>query len=85
MSLLMRTKKQNLLLSILELEEADYGAKSVELEQMYRRLVAGRTQFEEVLANILDSLMQISSLDLSLNHYSEYYRKYRTVSPVPPN
>ncbi len=75
MSLLMRTKKQNLLLSILELEEADYGAKSVELEQMYRRLVAGRTQFEEVLANILDSLMQISSLDLSLNHYSEILQK----------
>lgn len=38
---------------------------------MYRRLIMGRTQFEEVLANILNSLMQISSLDLSLNHYSE--------------
>lgn len=75
MGILMRTKKQNLLLSMSELEEADYGAKSVELEQMYHRLIAGRTQFEEVLANILDSLMQISSLDLSLNHYSEILRK----------
>lgn len=58
-----------------ELAEADYGAKSAELEQMYRRLLTGRTQFEEVMANILDSLMQISSLDLSLNHYSEILRK----------
>lgn len=75
MGILMRTKKQNLLLSISELAEADYGAKSAELEQMYRRLITGRTQFEEVMANILDSLMQISSLDLSLNHYSEILQK----------
>ena len=75
MGILMRTKKQNLLLAMSELEEADYGAKSAELDQMYHRLLAGRTQFEEVLANILDSLMQISSLDLSLNHYSEILGK----------
>ena len=68
MSILMRPKKKSLLSSISELSEADYGKKSVELEQMYRRLLAGRRQFEEVMENILDSLMQISSLDLSLNH-----------------
>ena len=71
MSILMRPKKKNLLLSMSELLEEDYGKKYPELEQMYHRLLAGRTQFEEVMANILDSLMQISSLDLSLNHYSE--------------
>lgn len=75
MGILMRPKKQNLLSAMSELAEADYGAKSSELEQMYRRLLKGRTQFEEVMANILDSLMQISSLDLSLNHYSEILRK----------
>ena len=75
MGILMRPKKENLLLSMSELSEADYGKKSVELEQMYRRLLAGRTQFEEVMANVLDSVMQISSLDLSLNHYSETLQK----------
>ncbi len=71
----MKPKKKNLLLSMSELEEADYGKESDELEQMYRRLLKGRAQFEEVMANILDSLMQISSLDLSLNHYSEILKK----------
>lgn len=71
----MKPKKKNLLLSMSELAEEDYGKKSAEMEQMYRRLLKGRTQFEEVMANILDSLMQISSLDLSLNHYSEILKK----------
>lgn len=75
MSILMRPKKKSLLSSISELSEADYGKKSVELEQIYRRLLTGRRQFEEVMENILDSLMQISSLDLSLNHYSEILQK----------
>ena len=75
MSILMKSKKKSLLLSMSELAEADYGKESVQLEQMYRRLLAGRAGFEEVMANILDSLMQISSLDLSLNHYSEILRK----------
>lgn len=71
MGILMKSKEKNLLLSISELEEADYGKKSVELEQMYHRLTAGRTQFEEVMSKLFDSLMKISSLDLALNHYSE--------------
>ncbi len=75
MGIIMKSKNKNLLLSMSELAEADYGKKSVELEQMYRRLLQGRTQFEEVMANILDSLMQISSLDLSMNHYSEILQK----------
>lgn len=75
MSILMRPKKENILLSMSELAEADYGKKSPELEQIYRRLITGRTRFEKVMANVLDSVMQISSLDLSLNHYSENLRK----------
>lgn len=75
MSILIRPKKQDLLLAMSELAEADYGTKSAELERMYRRLLKGRTQFEEVMANILDTLMQISSLDLSLSHYSEILQK----------
>lgn len=75
MGILMKSEKKNLLLSMSELTEADYGRKSVELEQIYRRLLTGRSQFEEVMANVLDSVMQISSLDLSLNHYSEILQK----------
>lgn len=75
MGIFMKAKSKNLLLSMSELAEADYGKKSAELEQMYRRLLTGRTRFEEVMENILDSLMQISSLDLSLNHYSEILQK----------
>lgn len=71
MGILMKPKGKDLLLSISELEEADYGKKSAELEQMYRRLTAGRTQFEDVMSRIFDSLMKISSLDLALSHYSE--------------
>lgn len=73
--MLPKSKKQALYLSMSELAEADYGKQSAELEQMYRRLLAGRARFEEVMANVLDSLMQISSLDLSLNHYSEILQK----------
>lgn len=70
MSLFMKPKGKNLLTSMSTLEAADYGKKSAELEQMYHRLITGRTQFEDVMAKMFDSLMRISSLDLSLKHYS---------------
>lgn len=71
MSILMRSKSKELLSSISELAEADYGKTSAELEHIYRRLTAGRVQFEDVMSNIFASLMQISSLDLALNHHSK--------------
>ena len=75
MGILIRSKKESLLSSMAELVDADYGKKSAEMEQIYRRLLTGRTRFEEAVANILDAVMQISSLDLSLNHYSETLQK----------
>lgn len=75
MGFLIKGKKESLLLSISELADTDYGKKSAELEQIYRRLLAGRTSFVEAMAKNLDSVMQISSLDLSLNHYSEILKK----------
>jgi len=68
-------KKTHLLSSISELKEADYQEGFPELEKVYNRLVAGRSQFEEVMGGIFSSLMQISSLDLMLNHYSEALQK----------
>lgn len=71
MGILMKPKTRDLLSSLSALETADYNKKSAELEQMYFRLNAGRAQFGDVMSNIFDSLMKISSLDLSLNHYAE--------------
>ncbi len=75
MGIFKKSKKESLLLSVSELAEADYGKKSAELEQIYRRLLTGRGRFEKVMTHILDAVMQISSLDLSLNHYSEILQK----------
>lgn len=75
MGILMKSKKESLLLSMSELTEADYGKESPGLEQIYRRLLTGRARFEGVLENVLDSLMRISSLDLSLKHYSAILQK----------
>ncbi len=71
MSILMKSKGKDLLSSLSALEKADYSRKSAQLDQMYRRLTAGRAQFEDVMSNIFDTLMNISSLDLSLSRYAE--------------
>lgn len=71
MGILIKPKGKDLLSSLSTLENADYSRKSAELDQMYRRLTTGRTQFETVMSNMFDSLMKISSLDLSLTRYAE--------------
>lgn len=68
-------KKEELLQSMSHLAKADYDQESAEMAQIYNRLVTGRAQFEDSLANIFDALMKISSLDLSLEHYSEMLQK----------
>ena len=75
MSILMKSKGKSLLSSVAELEEADYGKKSVELEQIYHRLMTGRTQFEDVMSKVFDSLMKISALDLALTNHAELIQK----------
>ncbi len=71
MGILTKSKEKELLSSISELKDVDYGKMSAGLEQIYRRLVTGRTQFEDIMSKIFDSLMQISSLDLALSHHAE--------------
>ena len=75
MSILMKSKGKSLLSSVAELEEADYGKKSVELEQIYHRLMTGRTQFEDVMSKVFDSLTKISALDLALTNHAELIQK----------
>lgn len=71
MGVFKKSNVNNLLINLSELSKADYGAKSQELAQIYRRLAEGRSQFEGVMGDVFSVLMQVSSLDLSLTHYYE--------------
>ena len=65
-------RKQTILLkSVSQLHEADYS-KDPELNDIYRRLVKGRQQFAEILDKNIKSVMQISSLDLTLQQQNDY-------------
>ncbi|MCM1256845.1 MAG: methyl-accepting chemotaxis protein [Roseburia sp.] len=63
-------KKSTLIKSLSELREADYG-KAPELKEMYERLRNGRTQLAEVFDKNMKAVMQISSLDLTMQHQTE--------------
>ncbi len=56
--------------AVSQLKDADYS-KAPELGELYQRLSGGRKQFEQVIDKDLDAVMQISSLDLSLLHYTD--------------
>ena len=53
--------------SIAELKDADYSKASPEIKEVYGRLQTGRKQLEEVMEKDLKAVMQISSLDLTLD------------------
>lgn len=63
-----RTRK--LVKSVSELKDADYSGEA-ELREMYQRLVDGRDQFAEVLEKNFKAVMQISSLDLTMQHETD--------------
>lgn len=63
-------KKTALIKSLSELREAEYG-KDPELKEMYDRLQSGRTQLAEVFDKNIKAVMQISSLDLTMQHQTE--------------
>lgn len=56
--------------AVAELKEIDYSPEP-ELGAIYQRLLQGRKQFEEVLAKNIKAVMQISSLDLTMQHHTE--------------
>lgn len=68
---ILSSKKSNLINSISELKEANYSSEPG-LDAMYQRLVKGREQFEDALAKNLHAVMQISSLDLTLQQHTEH-------------
>lgn len=62
--------KAVLMKAVSELKEADYS-KEPELNKIYRRLLGGRKQFAEVFEKNIKAVMQISSLDLTMQHQTE--------------
>lgn len=63
-------KKAVLMKAVSELKAEDYS-KMPELEGIYKRLANGRKQFAEVLDKNIKAVMQISSLDLTMQHHTD--------------
>lgn len=59
--------KATLMKAVSELKETDYS-KEPELNKIYRRLLNGRMQFAQVFEKNIKAVMQISSLDLTMQH-----------------
>ncbi len=68
--MVIRRKKAELIKAVSELKETDYS-KEPELNSIYRRLSKGRKQFGEILEKNFKAVMQISSLDLTMQHQTE--------------
>ncbi|MDE6024959.1 MAG: CZB domain-containing protein [Lachnospiraceae bacterium] len=66
----MKGNKAALMKAVSELKEADYS-KEPELNSMYMRLSNGRKQFAEIFEKNIKVIMQISSLDLTMQHQTE--------------
>ena len=63
-------KKARLIRAVSNLEETDYS-KAPELNSIYKRLSKGRQQFAEILEKNTRAVMEISSLDLTMQHQTE--------------
>ncbi len=68
----MATKKKKIMLmrAVSELKKADYSPEP-ELGGIYQRLANGRKQFAEVLDKNINAVMQISSLDLTMQYQTQ--------------
>lgn len=66
----MKSKKNVLMKAVSQLQEADYS-REPELKNIYSRLSKGRKQFAEVFDKNIKAVMQISSLDLTMQHQTE--------------
>ena len=68
--LVFQGKKDRLMEAVLEMKAEDYS-KEPKLGDIYKRIVRGRDRFARVVEKDLQAVMQISSLDLTLNHHTE--------------
>lgn len=65
-----KTKKALLMRAVSEMKESDYS-KDPELNDIYRRLSTGRKRFADIFEKNIKAVMQISSLDLTMQHQTE--------------
>ena len=63
-------KTTKLLQAVSELKETDYSQKP-EVNRIYQRLVNGRHQFAEIFEKNTKAVMEISSLDLTMQYQTE--------------
>ena len=63
-------RKTVLMKAVSQLKQADYS-RDPELNNMYNRLSEGRNQFAEVFDKNISAVMQISSLDLTMQHQTQ--------------
>ncbi|MEY8391751.1 hypothetical protein D3Z36_08600 [Lachnospiraceae bacterium] len=61
---------KKLVKSVAELKNTNYS-RNPELNEMYNRLSSGRKQFAEILEKNIKAVMQISSLDLTLQYETD--------------
>ena len=68
----MGLKNRNVILmkAISQLKDANYSSEP-ELANIYKRLTHGRKQFAEIFEKNIKAVMQISSLDLTMQHQTE--------------
>lgn len=66
----MKKNKKNLANALSELKETDYSKEPV-LHEIYQRLSNARRQFADIFAKNVKAVMQISSLDLTMQHETE--------------
>ncbi len=65
-----KSNKVVLMKAISELKDADYS-REPELSGIYKRLLQGRKQFAEVFDKNIKAVMQISSLDLTMQYQND--------------
>lgn len=65
-----KSKKALLMRSVSDLKENDYS-KTPELNNIYQRLSVGRTRFAKIFDKNIKAVMQISSLDLTMQYQTD--------------
>ena len=65
----LKTSK-NLIEAVSNLQETDYS-KNPKLGDIYKRILKSKKQVQNIMSKDIQAIMQISSLDLTLNHVTE--------------
>ncbi len=69
--LVFQGKRDKLMEAVMEMKAEDYS-REPKLGDIYKRIVRGRDRFAKVVEKDLQAVMQISSLDLVLNHHTDH-------------